>query len=116
MYSLGVSPSPLKNLDVRQGEKKRARAHTHTHTNHIKFFSGVPFTPLDVTSNTGILPVHIHFRRFRKIAKKTIKCVKGVRPSARNWAPTGGILQNFIFVYFSKIRRENSSFIKIWQE
>jgi len=55
--------------------------------------------------------------QFEKFWKATITFVIFVRPSAwNNSAPTGRILWNFIFVYFSTICRENSSFIQSWLE
>ena len=61
----------------------------------------------------------IIFRRVRKTAK--IDCwLRHARPSVRPHGTTlltlDGFSWNLIFEYFSKICRENSGFIKIWQE
>ena len=49
---------------------------------------------------------------FAKLRKSTISFVMSVRPHL----PLDGFSWNLIFEYFSKICRENSSFIKTWQE
>jgi len=57
-----------------------------------------------------------YFRRFRKICKK-VNFVMSVRPSVLSaWntmAATERIFIKLIFVDFSKMCRENSSFLKI---
>ena len=54
---------------------------------------------------------------FAKFLKATVTFVMSVRPSAcNNSAPTGSIFIKLIFKDFSKICREYSSFMKIWQE
>jgi len=57
---------------------------------------------------------------FAQLRKMTISCVTCVCPSVRphgtDRLPLGGLSWNLIFEYFSKIRRENSSFVNIWQE
>jgi hypothetical protein len=56
---------------------------------------------------------------FLKLRKSTGSFVTSVRPSAlmeqldHNWTDCDEI---WYLSFFSKIRRENSSFIKIWQE
>jgi hypothetical protein len=53
---------------------------------------------------------------FSKIVKGVMSIYPSVLPSAwNNSAPTTLIFMTFV-VYFSKICRENSSLIKIWQE
>jgi len=57
-------------------------------------------------------------RRVRETAK-TMGFVFSVRPSVRVkkfGSQMDRFSWNFIFGYFSNMRRENSSFIKIWQE
>jgi len=60
-----------------------------------------------------------------KLRKATISYVMSVCPSVflsvpqsafNNSAPTGRTSRKFYIKYFLKICRENSSFIKIWQE
>jgi len=66
-------------------------------------------------------PEHL-LSAFEILRKSTITFVMSVRlsvlPSAlNNSAPTGRILLKFrMFGHFSEICRENSSFIKVWQE
>jgi hypothetical protein len=49
--------------------------------------------------------------------KKRLLVPSCVRPSTWNdSAPLDGFSWNFVFAYFSKICRENSSFIEVWQE
>jgi len=62
-----------------------------------------------------------YFRRVRKIAQKlTISAVasvcSSVRPHGTTRLPLDEFLWNLVFEYFSKICRQNSSFIKVWQE
>ena len=49
------------------------------------------------------------------ISPAMIVCLS-VRPNGITRFPLDGFSWNFIFEYFSKICRENSSFIKIWQK
>ena len=69
------------------------------------------FTPesLCITSVLGV---------FAKLRKATVSFIMSVRPSAwNNSAPTGQILiQFYVWAFFSKMRRENSSLIKILQK
>jgi len=56
-----------------------------------------------------------------KLRTMTIRFVMSVRLSVRpsawnNSASTGRILMKFDIGHFLKIRRENSSFVKIWKE
>ena len=57
---------------------------------------------------------------FAKLRKVTISFVVSVCPSVHPHGttrlPLGGLWWNLIFEYFSKICREISSFIEIWQE
>jgi hypothetical protein len=61
---------------------------------------------------------------FAKLCKATVSFVMSVclsvRPSiclhGTTWLSLYGFMWNLIFMYFSKICWENSSFIKIWQE
>jgi len=53
---------------------------------------------------------------FAKFRKATISFVMSVRASTWNSALIGCIFMKFDVEYFSKICRENSSFIKIGQE
>jgi hypothetical protein len=71
------------------------------------------------------LITHIHWTccfsgAFAKLRKTTISFVMSVRPSDRPQGttrfPLDGFSWNFIFEHFSKICRENVSFIQIWQE
>jgi hypothetical protein len=59
---------------------------------------------------------HLVVRRFRKIAKSDYWLRHVCRSAWKNSAPTGRIFMKLIFEYFSKICRENSSFITMWQE
>jgi hypothetical protein len=56
---------------------------------------------------------------FAKVRKATISFVMSVRLSAHPhgtpWLPLYGYSSNLIFEYFSKKKKKNSSFIKIWQ-
>jgi len=58
----------------------------------------------------------LNFRRVRKIEKTTISHVMSVRPSVSPQAkvrlPRDRFLINLIFEYFSKICRENLSFVE----
>jgi len=55
-----------------------------------------------------------------KLRKGTISFVTpvclSVRPHRTTWLPLYGFSWNLVFEYFSKICRENSRVIKIWQE
>jgi hypothetical protein len=77
------------------------------------------------------LITHVHStccfsRAFAKLRKTTINVVMSVRlclsvrpsdrPQGTTRFPVDGFSWNFIFEYFSKICREKSSFIQIWQE
>jgi hypothetical protein len=65
------------------------------------------------TSNIAI------FRGVRKIAKGDYGLCHVCLPLRPHWTtrlPLDGFWWNLISVYFSKIYRENSSFVKIWQE
>jgi len=58
---------------------------------------------------------------FPKLRKATIsfvtsKCPPARRPHAKTRLPLNGFSLNLIFDYFSKICRENSSFVKILEE
>ena len=56
---------------------------------------------------------------FAKLRKATISFVMSVFRSVRTkktWLPLDWVSLNFISEYFSKICRENSSFVKIWRE
>jgi hypothetical protein len=59
------------------------------------------------------------FRRSRKIAKSYYylhQVCPSVHPHGTTQLPLRGFSRNFIFEYFSKICRENSSFLKILHE
>ena len=69
------------------------------------------WSPKSLTSEEIIL-----FRRYRKISKSDYYFGMSVRPSEwRNSVLSGRIFMKF-YEYFSKICRENSTFIKIWSE
>ena len=79
----------------------------------------ITFSHLFVT----FLPVHcfvlLHFQARSQNPEKRLlaSSCPSVRPSAWNIStPTGRISWNLIFEYFSKMRRENSSFTKIGQD
>jgi len=59
---------------------------------------------------------HLVFRRHRKIAKSDCWLRRVCLSTWKNSAPTGRIFVKLIFEYFSKICRENSSLITMWQE
>jgi len=72
--------------------------------------------------NTKFQSYLIFLGTFAKLRKATISFVLSVyhcvcSPVWSSWAATGRIfLLNLMFEHFSKIWRENSSFIKIWQK
>jgi hypothetical protein len=53
---------------------------------------------------------------FAKLRKATISFVVSVRSHGTTCLPLDGFSWKFIFEHFSKICRENSIFIKIWEE
>jgi len=53
---------------------------------------------------------------FAELRKATVSFVMSMRPHGANRLPLDGFSWNLTFEYFSKICRENSSFVKIWQE
>jgi hypothetical protein len=57
---------------------------------------------------------------FAKLRKATISCIMSVRLSVYQcgitWLPPDGFSWNLICQYFSKVYRENSSFVKIWPQ
>jgi len=59
---------------------------------------------------------------FAKLQKSTVSYVMSVAclfvrpPGWYHSAPAEGISWNFIFDYFSKFCRENSSFLKVWKK
>jgi hypothetical protein len=57
----------------------------------------------------------LFLKRVRKIAKTQLLASSCLSVRRHRTAPTGRILTK-IYMYLSKISRENSSFIKIWQE
>ena len=77
-----------------------------------------PMHVSDFTFPKSSLPT---FRRFRKIDKSNYWLRSGICPSAvrlhgTDWLPLDRFSQNLVFEYFSKIRADKSSFIKIWYE
>ena len=57
-----------------------------------------------------------YFRVFAKLWKATTRFLKAVRLHGKILLPMNGFWINLIFEDFSKICRENPSFVKIWQE
>jgi len=72
-----------------------------------------------LNSYSECLELHILFRRVFEIAKSDCFFVMSVRPSVRPLGttrlPPDGFSWSLIFEYFSKICRENSSFVKTWR-
>jgi hypothetical protein len=63
-----------------------------------------------------VITTKLIYRRFRTISKMNMSFVMSVRPRGTNRFPLDGFLWNWILEDFSKIRPENSRFIKIGQE
>ena len=86
------------------------------------FLSSLPRRLTLQFQSNKLLPVTVQFLGpFAILRKPTINFVMSVclsvRPSAwNNSVPSGRNSWNFVFEYFSKTCRENSSFIKISQE
>jgi hypothetical protein len=57
-----------------------------------------------------------YFRAFAKLWKATNRFLQAVRLHGKILLPLDGFWRNLIFEDFSKISRENPSFVKIWQE
>jgi hypothetical protein len=53
---------------------------------------------------------------FAKLRRATISFVMSVRPHGTTRLPLDGVSWNLIFEYFSKICRDKSILVKIWQE
>ena len=54
--------------------------------------------------------------RSQNCERAAVSFVMSVCPFRTTWFPLDGFSWNFIFMCFSKIYRENSDFIKVWQE
>ena len=87
----------------------------------VRFPAGTKdFSPLQSFYTGGGAHAVFFLGAFRKLQKATITFVMSVRPSGRprgtTVLPLDGFSWNFVSEYLSKICRENSSYMKIWQE
>ena len=80
----------------------------------------IAFSVASCTAGVPFLAGDEFLGAFAELLKVTISFVMSVRLSVRQHGttrlPLDGFLLNLIFEDFSKICRENSSFVKIWQE
>jgi len=81
----------------------------------IKIHSFLTFLCHDFLSCSNVDKLLYFLGTFAKLRKATIS-FESVRPHGTTRLPLDGFSLNFISVDFSKICRENSSFIKVGQE
>jgi len=106
---MNVTYAALNMIKIRWSERSQATAfYSYRMMSDLSIIIAAIFT---------ILPFLVAFAKLRKA---NINFVISICPSVCSHRTTGlpsdEFLLNYIFVYFSKSCRENSSFIKIWQK